>query len=109
MTQDEIIGMAREAGMEVHPRKGQIRIGSAFLTGCDSTAQVTRFAALVAAKAAAAEREACVAACEKVRKRAKDTASGSFVTDAGKDIHNAMAAGAQNCIAAIAERDQHAS
>ena len=102
LTQKEIIGMAREAGIEVHPRKDSIRIGSAILTGCDSTEEVTRFAALVAAKAAAAEREACVAACEKVRKRAKDTASGSFVTDAGKDIFNAMAAGAHNCMVAIA-------
>ena len=61
------------------------------------------------AQAVAAEREACVAACAKVRKRAKDTASGSFVTDAGKDIFNAMAAGAHNCMVAIAGRDQHAS
>ena len=49
MTRDEIIRMAREAGMEVHERKGEIRIGSAVITGCDSTEQVTRFAALVAA------------------------------------------------------------
>lgn len=54
-TSDDIIRMAREAGMEVHDRKGQVRIGSAVLTGCDSTDQVERFAALVAA----AEREAC--------------------------------------------------
>lgn len=50
MNRDEIIAMAREAGMEVHERKGQIRIGSAVLTGADSTDEVTRFAALVAAK-----------------------------------------------------------
>lgn len=105
MTQDEIISMAREAGIEVHPRKDSIRIGSAILTGCDSTEEVTRFAALVAA----AERRACTAACEKVKQQAKATANSSFVTDAGKDVHNAMAAGAQSCIAAIAERDQHAS
>lgn len=60
------------------------------------------------AQAAAAEREACVAACEKVMKRAKDTASSRFVTDIGKVVHNAMAAGAHNCIAAITGRDQHA-
>jgi len=57
MTRDEIIAMAREAGMEVHERKGQIRIGSAVLTGADSTDEVTRFAALVAAK----ERESIAA------------------------------------------------
>ena len=50
MTRDEILAMARDAGMEVHERKGQIRIGSAVLTGADSTDEVTRFAALVAAK-----------------------------------------------------------
>ena len=61
MTQYDIIRMAREAGMEVHERKGKIRIGSAVITGCDSTEQVTRFAALVAA----AEREACAKLCEK--------------------------------------------
>lgn len=60
MTRDEILAMAREAGMEVHERKGQIRIGSAVLTGVDSTDEVTRFAALVAAK----EREACAQVCE---------------------------------------------
>ena len=61
MTRDEIIRMAREAGMEVHERKGEIRIGSAVITGCDSTEQVTRFAALVAA----AEREACAELMER--------------------------------------------
>ena len=60
MNQNEIIAMAKEAGMEVHERKGQIRIGSAVLTGVDSTDEVTRFAALVAAK----EREACAQVCE---------------------------------------------
>lgn len=49
MSHDEIIAMAREAGMEVHERKGKIRIGSAVLTGADSTDEVTRFASLVAA------------------------------------------------------------
>ena len=60
MTRDDIISMAREAGMEVHERKGEIRIGSAVITGCNSTDQVMRFAALVAA----AEREACAAICD---------------------------------------------
>ena len=65
MTRDDIIRMAREAGMEVHERKGEIRIGSAVITGCDSTEQVTRFAALVAA----AEREACASICEEYDRR----------------------------------------
>lgn len=52
MSRDDVIRMAREAGLEVHERKGQIRIGSAILTGADSTEQVERFARLVAAHAA---------------------------------------------------------
>ena len=104
LTQKEIIGMAREAGIEVHPRKDSIRIGSAILTGCDSTEEVTRFAALVAAKAAAEEREACTAACEKIKQQAEAIAKSRFMTDAGKDLHNAIAAGAHNCILAIAAR-----
>lgn len=72
MTQDEIISMAKEAGMEVHERKGQIRIGSAVLTGCDSTAQLERFAALVEAKAAAKEREACAQVCDEMHTHYSD-------------------------------------
>ena len=80
MKREDIIRMARDAGIEVHARKGEIRIGSAAITGCDSTEQVTRFAALVAAaereacaehylavmrKAVEEEREACAKLCEK--------------------------------------------
>ena len=63
MTQDEIIEMARQAGMEFHISKGQIRIGSAVFTGEDTTKQVVAFAKLVAAK----EREACAKVCEQVK------------------------------------------
>ena len=104
MTQDEILSMARDAGMEVHPRKDQIRIGYARIAGLDSTPEVMRFAALVAAKAAAEEREACTAACEKIKQQAEGIAKSRFMTDAGKDLHNAIAAGAHNCILAIAAR-----
>lgn len=48
MSTADIIRMAREAGMETHERKGEVRIGSAVLTGGDSTEQVARFAELVA-------------------------------------------------------------
>lgn len=57
MTRDEIIRMASECGFEVHERKQQVRVGMDTLFGCDSTAKLERFAALVAA----AEREACIA------------------------------------------------
>jgi hypothetical protein len=64
---DDVIKMAIEAGMEVHERKGEVRIGSAILTGADSTEQVERFAQLVAAQAAAEEREACAKYIERQR------------------------------------------
>ena len=97
MTQDEIISMAREVG------------APGWWTGeTDSNVPgrdwLSRFAALVAAKAAAEEREACTAACEKIKQQAEGIAKSRFMTDAGKDLHNAIAAGAHNCILAIAAR-----
>jgi len=50
MKQDEIIELARQAGMEVHGGKGQIRIGLDVFTGDDTTNQVVAFAKLVAEK-----------------------------------------------------------
>ena len=102
MTHEEIIAMAREAGMEVHERKGQIRIGSALLTGVDSTDEVKRFAALVAAK----EREACAQVCDAERQDFGGVAAGPMATDACKRVHEAMAAGAATCAAAIRARGQ---
>ena len=70
MTQDEIIGMAAVAGITF--RKMTID-GEGYdyryvdlndNIGTDEAGCVERFAALVAAKAAAAEREACAVACE---------------------------------------------
>ncbi len=72
---DDILRMAREAGMEVHERKGEIRIGSAVITGCDSTEQVTRFAALVAA----AEREACAELMERQHAWITNTAAANAI------------------------------
>lgn len=57
MNRDDIIRLAREAGIGVYTRMGQIRIGSAV---SDCTFEVVRFAKLVAA----AEREACAITCE---------------------------------------------
>lgn len=44
---DRIIELAKLAGMEVHPRKMQIRVGADAVLGLDSTEVVTRFAELV--------------------------------------------------------------
>ena len=50
MTRDEILSMAREAGIEVHPRKEIARIGLDALTGCDSTDKLAKFAELATSK-----------------------------------------------------------
>ncbi len=60
MTRDELLSFAQQAGIEVHYRKQQARIGIDELTGQDSTGKLERFAALVAA----AEREACAQQAE---------------------------------------------
>ena len=53
MTRDDIVRMAREAGIEFDPRWGTCSTGNV---------QLERFAAL----AAAAEREACAKVCEEI-------------------------------------------
>lgn len=61
MNQDEIIAMAREAGMDVHVRQEYVYIRCAALTGVGSPDEVARFAALIAEKAVAMERESIAA------------------------------------------------
>ena len=56
MTQDEIIEMAKEAGLDVD---------DVWFSDTMYRAVLRRFAKLVAAKATAKEREACAQACEK--------------------------------------------
>lgn len=48
MNRDDVIRMARESGIEVHPRKDEARIGWDAIAGLDSTPKLERFAALVA-------------------------------------------------------------
>ena len=102
MTHEEIIAMAREAGFEVHERKQQVRVGVDALLGIDSTDKLDRFAVLVAAK----EREACAQVCDAERQDFGGVAAGPMTTDAGKRVHEAMAAGAATCAAAIRARVQ---
>ncbi len=63
-----------------------------------------RFEALVRADAIAGEREACAKVCEQESKDLGGVAEGPFVTDFGKHTHMSMAAGAENCAAAIRSR-----
>ena len=51
-----------------------------------------------------AEREACAKVCEEQSKELGGVAEGPFVTDFGKHTHMSMAAGAENCAAAIRAR-----
>ena len=66
--------------------------------------QFTRyhFAAMVAAT----EREACAKVCDDQSKEFGGVAKGPFVTDFGKHTQMSMAAGAENCAAAIRARGQ---
>lgn len=91
MTQAEIIAMATEAGLNSY----RIAPGEA-------VAVWERFAALVAAK----EREACAQVCDAERQDFGGVAAGPMTTDAGKRVHEAMAAGAATCAAAIRARVQ---
>ena len=47
MTNEQITELAKQAGMEIHPRKMQIRVGADAALGLDSTDVVMRFATLV--------------------------------------------------------------
>ena len=109
MNHDEINAMAREAGF----RTGHIDliIGDpvpfiAPASGTSCIVEVQRFAALVAEKAAAKEREACAQVCDAERQDFGGVAAGPMTTDAGKRVHEAMAAGAATCAAAIRARGQ---
>lgn len=49
MNREDVIGWAREAGLEVHDRKNQARFGIDIITGEDSTAKLQRMCELAAA------------------------------------------------------------
>ena len=92
MTPEEIIAIAKEARIS---EMGLNIDGSSDLLGL-----FERFAALVAAK----EREACALVCDAERQDFGGVAAGPMTTDAGKRVHEAMAAGAATCAAAIRAR-----
>ena len=97
MTPEEITAIAKEAGFPFNKYgllqgddDGEIDADAAFAI----------FAALVAAK----EREACAQVCDAERQDFGGVAAGPMTTDAGKRVHEAMAAGAATCAAAIRAR-----
>lgn len=77
MTQDEVLSMASAAGFEFN-KYGLLVADDDGETDADE--MFVRFAALVAA----AEREACAAACEAVKQRAEELAKSDFATREGK-------------------------
>lgn len=95
MTHEEIIATANAAAArhghtyEPEPADGTVEF-------------LASFAALVAAK----EREACAQVCDAERQDFGGVAAGPMTTDAGKRVHEAMAAGAATCAAAIRARGQ---
>ena len=106
MTHDEIIAMAREAGMQANcghtDRDGVHHPAVAALKTSVPVDWLARFADRVAAK----EREACALVCDAERQDFGGVAAGPMTTDAGKRVHEAMAAGAATCAAAIRARGQ---
>ena len=86
MNQAEIIAMAREEGLSFVPTNSPL-------------ARIVR-------KAVAKEREACAQVCDAERQDFGGVAAGPMTTDAGKRVHEAMAAGAATCAAAIRARGQ---
>ena len=92
MNQNEIMEMAKEAGGYESPQYPENLVMDEH--------DLARFAALVAAK----EREACAQVCDAERQDFGGVAAGPMTTDAGKRVHEAMAAGAATCAAAIRAR-----
>lgn len=86
MSHEEIIAMAKEAGLSFVP---------------EANSPLVR----IVRKAVAKEREACAQVCDAERQDFGGVAAGPMTTDAGKRVHEAMAAGAATCAAAIRARD----
>ncbi len=87
MTHEEIIAMAREEGLSFVP---------------DTNSPLAR----IVRKAVTKERAACAQVCDAERQDFGGVAAGPMTTDAGKRVHEAMAAGAATCAAAIRARVQ---
>jgi len=89
----DTIDMAREAGFNFDGMPYTVR---------GNHAQLAHLEALVRAD----EREACAKLCDEESSSLGGVAEGPFVTDFGKHTHMSMAAGAQNCAAAIRARGE---
>lgn len=103
MTHEEIIAMAKEAGF----RTGHINMSAGdplpFIAPISATSCIVEVQRLIEL-AAAKERDACAQVCDAERQDFGGVAAGPMTTDAGKRVHEAMAAGAATCAAAIRAR-----
>ena len=79
---------------------------SAWLAWQAATERADASCASMCEKMVAAEREACAKVCDAERQDFGGVAAGPMTTDAGKRVHEAMAAGAATCAAAIRARGQ---
>lgn len=102
MTQSEVIEMARAAGIEVHDRKQEARIGMDVLIGADSTDKLMRLVALATAK----ERAACAQACDELTEAFHEEMQTGPLDEAGRMHREGSASGAASCAAAIRARGQ---
>ena len=100
MTHEEIIAMAREAEISLETMVLLCGVEIQITESPLSVDELARFADRVAAK----EREACAQVCDAERQDFGGVAAGPMTTDAGKRVHEAMAAGAATCAAAIRAR-----
>lgn len=112
MTQDEIIAMARKAGMNAnvgHEVNGAHLPAIAAIRSSVPVEWLQRFAALVAA----AEREACALACEAIETRTWAVYKGSmdFAGESGRADSRVygMSDGASECATAIRARSTNGS
>lgn len=98
----DTIDMAREAGIEFQRNMGLLGKETISTMGSQRLEKIERLVAIVRAD----EREACAKVCEQESNNFGNVAEGPFVTDFGKHTHMSMAAGAQNCAAAIRARGE---
>lgn len=108
MTRDEIISMAREAGIGLRPLDDDYcdQIGLERGTICRvsdiGVVELERFAALVAA----AEREACAKECERLAEEFAELAQTADVDEAGRHGYSHAESAAVGCAAALRARGQ---
>lgn len=86
MNQEDIICIAREAGLKVGTNiSGVVLVGSPSEIGLAhlTIEEIERFAALIALRVAAAEREACAKVCDERRIRFLESGRPAYEKEAG--------------------------